>query len=74
MDKTTYYRQFSSPLGKLLLTSNGRSLTGLFMTRLAESSAPDFTSDWKQDDAPFRAVSRSLRRTSRVSSRASTLP
>ena len=56
MDKTVFYRQFSSPLGKLLLTSDGQSLTGLFMTKLADGSAPEVTGNWKQDDAPFRAV------------------
>ncbi len=56
MNKTVFYRQFSSPLGKLLLTSDGQSLTGLFMTKLADGSAPEVTSNWKQDDAPFREV------------------
>ncbi|HMF36592.1 MAG TPA: hypothetical protein VKF17_08130, partial [Isosphaeraceae bacterium] len=56
MDKTVFYRQFSSPLGKQLLTSDGQSLTGLFMTKLADGSAPEVTSNWKQDDAPFRAA------------------
>jgi methylated-DNA-[protein]-cysteine S-methyltransferase len=56
MDKSMFYRQFSSPLGKLLLTSDGQSLTGLFMTKLADGSAPEVTRDWKQDDAPFRGV------------------
>ena len=42
MDQTVFYRQFSSPLGKLLLTSDGQSLTGLFMTKLADDSAPEF--------------------------------
>ncbi|MGZ3470661.1 MAG: methylated-DNA--[protein]-cysteine S-methyltransferase [Isosphaeraceae bacterium] len=56
MDKTVFYRQFSSPLGKLLLTSDGQSLTGLFMTKLADGSAPEITSNWRQDDAPFRAA------------------
>ena len=40
MDKTVFYRQFSSPLGKLLLTSDGQSLTGLFMTKLADGWPP----------------------------------
>jgi methylated-DNA-[protein]-cysteine S-methyltransferase len=53
MDKTVYYRQFSSPLGKLLLTSDGHALTGLFMTRLADGSAPEPRGRWQQDDALF---------------------
>ncbi len=56
MDQTVFYRQFSSPLGRLLLTSDGKSLTGLFMTKLADGSAPEFSHNWKQDDAPFRQV------------------
>jgi methylated-DNA-[protein]-cysteine S-methyltransferase len=54
MDKTVFYRQLSSPLGKLFLTSDGQALTGLFMTKLADGSAPEVTSNWKQDDAPLR--------------------
>ena len=62
MDKIVYYRQLPSPLGKLLLTSDGPALTGLFMTRLAEESAPEMSARWKQDDAPFRASPETLRR------------
>jgi methylated-DNA-[protein]-cysteine S-methyltransferase len=60
MDRILFYRHLSSPLGKLLLTSDGRSLTGLFMTRLAEDSAPEMTARWRQDDAPFREVREQL--------------
>jgi methylated-DNA-[protein]-cysteine S-methyltransferase len=60
MDKTVFYRHLSSPLGKLLLTSDGHALTGLFMTRLAESSAPETAAAWKQDDAVFREVCQQL--------------
>jgi methylated-DNA-[protein]-cysteine S-methyltransferase len=56
MNKIVYHRHLSSPLGKLLLTSDGQALTGLFMTRLAEDSAPDPGVTWKQDDAVFREV------------------
>jgi methylated-DNA-[protein]-cysteine S-methyltransferase len=54
MDKIMFYRHLSSPLGKLLLTSDGTALTGLFMTHLAEASAPEASARWKQDDAPLR--------------------
>ena len=60
MDKTLFYRHLTSPLGKLLLTSDGESLTGLFMTRLAEGSSPESSARWKQDDAPFRDVCEQL--------------
>jgi methylated-DNA-[protein]-cysteine S-methyltransferase len=56
MDRIVFYRQLSSPLGKLLLTSDGRTVTGLFMTRLAEESAPELDARWKKDDGPFREV------------------
>lgn len=61
MEKIVFYRPFSSPLGKLLLTSNGEALTGLFTTWLAGDSAPEMTAHWKQDDAPFREVCDQLR-------------
>jgi methylated-DNA-[protein]-cysteine S-methyltransferase len=60
MDKILFYRHLSSPLGSLLLTSDGTALTGLFMTRLAERSAPDASARWTQDDAPFREVCEQL--------------
>ena len=60
MDPTIYYRQLTSPLGKLLLTSDGAALTGLFMTRLAEESAPEPGARWVQDDGPFRAACEQL--------------
>jgi methylated-DNA-[protein]-cysteine S-methyltransferase len=60
MDKIIYYRQFPSPIGKLLLTCDGRALTGLFMTRLAEASAPEPGVRWIQDDGPFRTVCNQL--------------
>jgi methylated-DNA-[protein]-cysteine S-methyltransferase len=60
MDKIMYYRHLSSPLGKLLLTSNGHALTGLHMSRLAEASAPEPRATWRQDDAVFREVCEQL--------------
>jgi methylated-DNA-[protein]-cysteine S-methyltransferase len=53
MDKVVFYRHVSSPIGRLLLTSDGRALTGLHMLDLAEGSAPPAGSAWKQDDAVF---------------------
>jgi methylated-DNA-[protein]-cysteine S-methyltransferase len=60
MDKTMYYRHLSSPLGKLLLTSDGQALTGLHMSRLAEASAPEPAATWRRDDAVFREVCEQL--------------
>jgi methylated-DNA-[protein]-cysteine S-methyltransferase len=56
MNSTIYYRALNSPLGKLLMTSDGTALTGLFMTRLAEESAPETGARWVQDDGPFRTA------------------
>jgi methylated-DNA-[protein]-cysteine S-methyltransferase len=50
VDKRIYYRHISSPLGKLLLTSDGRALTGVYMTKLAEDSAPETRSLWHRDN------------------------
>jgi methylated-DNA-[protein]-cysteine S-methyltransferase len=60
MDTTMFYRHFHSPLGRLLLTSDGQALTGLFMTGMAEESAPETSARWKQDNGPFVAACRQL--------------
>jgi methylated-DNA-[protein]-cysteine S-methyltransferase len=60
MDKLVYFRHLSSPIGKLLLTSDGRALTGLYMSKLAEASAPSPGEQWKQDDAVFVRVCEQL--------------
>jgi methylated-DNA-[protein]-cysteine S-methyltransferase len=53
MNDTIYYRYLASPIGKLLLTSDGSALTGLHMTGLAQDSAPVPEEPWKQDDRAF---------------------
>ena len=40
MNKTTYFRHLESPIGKLLLRSDGEALIGLHMTGLASGAAP----------------------------------
>lgn len=60
MDKSMYYRHVNSPIGKLLLTSDGTSLTGLHMLSLSEASAPPSGASWKQDDRVFAAICREL--------------
>jgi methylated-DNA-[protein]-cysteine S-methyltransferase len=49
VDKTVYYRHVTSPLGKLLLTSDGRALTAVHMLRLDEDSVPSTSSLWQKD-------------------------
>ncbi|GAP94866.1 methylated-DNA--[protein]-cysteine S-methyltransferase [Leptolyngbya sp. NIES-2104] len=41
-----YYKEFISSIGKLLLTSNGRSLTGLYLQ--GQKHFPEQTTDWKE--------------------------
>jgi len=48
---TTYFSLFPSPLGELLLVSDGEALTGLHMVG---GKAPD--PDWLRDDGPFLGV------------------
>lgn len=45
---TTYYTTMDSPLGPLLLTSNGMALTGLFMN--VQKYGPAVESDWVESD------------------------
>lgn len=49
----TYYTYFDSPLEPLLLTSNGKALTGLFMVE--HKYGPDVSADWEENDeiTPF---------------------
>lgn len=58
MLETVYYRQLSSPLGTLLLTSDGAALTGLYMGRHAEDEARETmpAAAWKRSDSAFRAA------------------
>ncbi len=56
----TYYTHHDSPLGPLLLTSNGTALTGLYLT--AHAHGPAIAADWvcDQDAAPFAETKRQL--------------
>lgn len=55
-----YYTYFESPVERLLLTSDGQSLTGLFM--IEQKYGPLMSSEWKFDDhaAPFADAKRQL--------------
>ncbi|MDN5939879.1 MAG: hypothetical protein L0H83_14630, partial [Salinisphaera sp.] len=57
---TTWYSHIDSPLGPLLLTSDGRSLTRLSMARQKHAAAVH--RDWQQDAAPFVAARAQLQR------------
>jgi methylated-DNA-[protein]-cysteine S-methyltransferase len=52
--KTTFYQHLPSPIGPLLLVSNGDALTGLFMTDHVGGPAPQ--PDWRSDATRFAAV------------------
>lgn len=56
MSDQVYYRYYSSPIGRILLTSDGTALTGLYMAEPADSSAPEPGAEWKRDDSKFVAV------------------
>lgn len=51
---TTYYTHIDSPLGPLLVTSNGDALTSLTMTQ--HKHGVTMAPDWVSDEAPFAAV------------------
>lgn len=57
---TTYYTTLESPLGSLLLTSNGQALTGLYMGE--HKHGPEIGADWICDSAapPFPEATRQL--------------
>lgn len=55
---TTYYHDCSSPIGRLLLVSNGEALTGLFMADKAGGPAP--AHDWRRDAGLFADACRQL--------------
>lgn len=56
----TYYRWLDSPVGELLLTSDGRSLTGLYLK--GQKHFPAIALDWQESPnvAPFAQVARQL--------------
>ena len=56
--RATYFTTMPSPLGELLLTGDGRHLTGLYMT--PHTSAPTRDAGWERDDASFEGAIRQL--------------
>ncbi len=49
MNTTILYTTIQSPIGELLLTSDGKSFTGLTMQNQKDAAAP--TKHWQRDDA-----------------------
>jgi methylated-DNA-[protein]-cysteine S-methyltransferase len=59
MDSRTFFTIFESPVGELVLTSNGEAITELFMEK--HKGAPKPIEDWRRDDGMFREAARQLR-------------
>ena len=57
--ENVFWRLFESPLGPILLTSNGRELTGLRF--ISEAGPSDTETSGKRAKAPFAEVERQLR-------------
>jgi methylated-DNA-[protein]-cysteine S-methyltransferase len=57
----SWYCQYSSPVGELVLTSDGAALTGLHLPRRDGGAAPLAGSGWRRDEAPFRDAVEQLR-------------
>jgi len=58
MDHPTFFTPFPSPVGELLLTSDGDALTGVLLPRPGRAQAP--RPEWLRDDAPFGAAREQL--------------
>lgn len=57
-DDVIYFTTMPSPLGELLLTGDGRHLTGLYMT--PHTHGPERGGDWVRNDAVFVDAVRQL--------------
>lgn len=58
MSGVTFYSFASTPVGRLLLTSDGESLTGLYFTDIPKCVVP--ADDWQQDGALLADARRQL--------------
>jgi methylated-DNA-[protein]-cysteine S-methyltransferase len=58
MPKNVYYHLLPSPVGGLLLVSDGEALTGLFMSDHKGGPAPELA--WRRDEGPFAKVCEQL--------------
>ena len=59
MTTTTWYTTIASPIGELLLKSDGESITGLYMHKHKRGATP--TREWKRNDAALKQSSVQLR-------------
>jgi methylated-DNA-[protein]-cysteine S-methyltransferase len=59
MDSRIFYTSLDSPIGALVLTSNGEAITGLFMEK--HKGEPKPIDDWRRDDELFREAAVQLR-------------
>jgi methylated-DNA-[protein]-cysteine S-methyltransferase len=57
----SWYCHYSSPVGELVLTSDGEALTGLHLPLRDVGAAPLKGSGWRRDEAPFRDAIEQLR-------------
>jgi methylated-DNA-[protein]-cysteine S-methyltransferase len=58
MPKNVYYHLLPSPIGGLLLVSDGDALTGLFLSDHKGGPAPQ--PEWRRDEGAFKAVCEQL--------------
>ncbi len=59
MNQNILFTKLDSPIGELLLTSNGEAITGLFMEQHKGEPMP--IKEWRRDDKWFREAARQLR-------------
>ena len=57
-DTSVIYTSIDSPIGRLLLTSDGTALCGIYME--SHKRGPEPRDDWRQDAEPFRLVADEL--------------
>jgi methylated-DNA-[protein]-cysteine S-methyltransferase len=58
---TRHFTTLASPLGELMLTSDGSALTGLFLEEHAGSPRSAPRANWTRSEAPFRETIAQLR-------------
>jgi methylated-DNA-[protein]-cysteine S-methyltransferase len=59
VNQQVFFTTLSSPVGELLLTSNGEAITGLFMDKQKDGPKP--INDWLRDDDVFVEAAEQLR-------------
>ena len=56
-----YYSTYSSPIGELMLTSDGKALTGLRMSQHRGRPATGPKPDWHRNDSVFQEIREQLK-------------